>query len=303
MNREAKAAMQLKILSASIVPALFLFAFLLPDLPSSSMLKDSFWAHKVSQKQVYDVVFTGDSRVYRGIDPDVITEKFPDIQAFNYGFSSAGLDSTLIHSAVSLLDSSGLQILVIAWSPNSFLSSSLKNEHLCLWQNKDEKDLFIKKELYPLLSVFNAYAISDLYKSLKDEAYFETFFSYSGFVSSDKIPSDPSAALEAYRNQFGHEIYSDEAVQTFITKLIYYKNQGVRIFVFRAPVSAEMRMLEDEYFSDKASNFEKALKEAGISYTDFGTKGYSSYDGSHLKPASAKQLSMQMRDLIKPEIK
>ncbi len=303
MNREAKAAIQLKIMLASIVPALILFAFLLPDLPSSPMMKDSFWAHKVRGGKVYDIVFTGDSRVYRGIDPDVFTKQFPDIKAFNYGFSSAGLDSILLHNAVSLLDSKGLKILVIAWSPNSFLGSSLKNEHLRLWKNKDKKDLFIKRELYPFLSVFNAYAISDLYKSMKGEGYFERFNPGSGFVASGKIPSDPSSALEAYRNQFENEMYSDVAVQAFIKKLKLYKNEGISLFVFRAPVSYEMRMLEDKYFSEQAMAFENALKDAGISFEDFGTEGYSSYDGSHLTPASANLLSNHVFDLIKSEIK
>ena len=67
---------------------------LLPPLPSSPMMRDSFWAHKVNLVDKFDIVYTGDSRVYRGIDPETV-ESVVGLKGFNYGFSSADLDSLL----------------------------------------------------------------------------------------------------------------------------------------------------------------------------------------------------------------
>lgn len=63
-----------KILSLVITTViLFLFyKIILLKLPSSNILNEAFWSKKVTNKNKYDIVFIGDSRIYRGISPRAI---------------------------------------------------------------------------------------------------------------------------------------------------------------------------------------------------------------------------------------
>jgi hypothetical protein len=107
-----KQAKLLLILMVILVPVLvWIMGQLLPEPPASTILNESFWAHKIDNRGRYDMVITGDSRVYRGIDPGIISQKM-DLSSFNYGFSSAGLDSLLINNAILLLDPNGKKILL-----------------------------------------------------------------------------------------------------------------------------------------------------------------------------------------------
>ena len=136
LNRNIRAKKQ-AISFILMLPVLFVLLYfaLLKLNTSNNMLKESFWAHKVTADSIYDIVAVGDSRVYRGVDPEAIETqcfklKGTKIQALNFGFSSAGLEPYILEKAKALLKYGGKRVMLIGVSPNSFIESSQKNGHL-----------------------------------------------------------------------------------------------------------------------------------------------------------------------------
>ena len=165
-NQIIKARKALIALLISVPLFVFLLGNILPEQPSSPMLNDRFWADKIAGGKQYDIVAVGDSRIYRGINPDIISEKL-GASVFNFGFSSAGLDSILITDAVKLLKPDGLKILLIGVTPSSFTDEALRNEHFQTLKRINSKDLWIRQNLYQYLTFFNPYSLSDLKKSVR----------------------------------------------------------------------------------------------------------------------------------------
>ncbi len=276
---------------------LLVLGVILPDLPSSPMLRDSFWAHKIDPDQRYDIVFTGDSRIYRGIDPAVVDSMLGS-KSFNYGFSSAGLDSFLLGKAVKLLDPAGKRVLVIGISVNSFTQGSLRNSHLKSLLEWNSRDVWIRKHVYPSLTYFDPYAVSDIYKLSRGERYVERYHVSNGYAASYKIPLDSGSAIPAYADQFRHEMYSEEAQKKCIDYISRLVAQDICVVAVRVPVAEEMRMLEDEFAGKSFEQFRKELEKAGAYCPTIGGS-FVSYDGSHLTEVSAREFSRQLAQQIK----
>lgn len=298
MDRNRKATRQLLILPLLAVVCLLLFAVLLPVLPSSPMQKERFWAAKVGAEPAYDYVFCGDSRVYRGIDPHVFLKGKRGLRAFNFGFSSAGLDTAYLNRAAMLLKPEGRKTLLIAVSPNAFLPSSLSNAHFWQWYKKSEADLWVKRHMYLMMHNFDPYAVSDLYKALKHEAYYEQFHPESGFVGSDKIPADSNSALQAYKNQFAREAIDTEAVALFVRQMEQFRASGIDIYVFRMPAGRAMLNAEDELTAGFIGTLLSDLSGRKFKVLKFSNLRVCSYDGSHLDSRSAALVSAFLAGLV-----
>lgn len=277
-------------LVVAVVILLAACAFLAPRLPSSPMLRDSFWAHKIDPGKQYDIVLVGDSRVYRGLDPEVIESRLNgSLSCFNYGFSSAGLDSFLLNHAAALLNPGG--VMVIGLSANSFTEESARNEHLHSLLKWNNKDVWIRKHLYPMLSIFDAYRISDFANMVKKEGYYEDYHLKYGFAASYKVPLDSSSALSAYKRQFSATQYSPVVEKNFLVAVLDLQMRGIKVAAFRMPTSAGMCDLENQWLAGRLDKLEKKLRAMGVIILDPGPGSYRSYDGSHLEKESAERLS------------
>jgi hypothetical protein len=287
------------------LPILFVLVYfaLLKLNTSNNMLKESFWAHKVSADSIYDFVAVGDSRVYRGIDPDEIEAQYlklngSKIKAFNFGFSSAGLEPYILEKAKDLLKHGGKRVMLIGVSPNSFIESSQKNGHLKKIESQDSKDLWIKKNIYPELSVFRRYAISDFVKYKHREFYLEKFNLHSGFVGSSKLPYDSTAAINQYSRQLKANKIDTFGARVFLEMLQKLKSEGVRIVAIRIPSTIRMRNLEDQLTADFCNELFTKIEAQGIECIHVHDSNIHSYDASHLDEKSAKLLSAKIANLI-----
>ncbi len=277
-----------------VLPVLLIATiFILPPLPSSPMKRDSFWAHKVNSVDCFDIVYTGDSRVYRGIDPAVV-EELTGFKGFNFAFSSADVDSLLLNQAASRLSAKGRRILVIGISVNSFLSRSPKesNAHLKSLMQIPDKDLWFRTHWYPQLSMFDARAVSDLYKYLKHERYDEQYHLTSGFAASDKTPSDTNEALPLYKNEFSQYTFSESKLIAFNRCINELKTQGIQIVLVRMPVTHAMQVLEDSE-GELLKQYQYDA-EYGDQHVFDGWGTYTTFDGSHLNSESAKRFSKDL---------
>ena len=96
--------------------------------PALRPLSTQFWIHKVHTSERFDMIFVGDSRIYRGIAPSEIQKKMPALSVFNFGFSSGGLNATLLDAAERKLLGSGRKIIILGVSPNALTATSALNE-------------------------------------------------------------------------------------------------------------------------------------------------------------------------------
>jgi hypothetical protein len=293
----------LAFLFATPILLVLLYLALLKLKTSNNMLKESFWAHKVTADSIYDVVAVGDSRVYRGIDPEEIEAAYfkmlgANVRAINFGFSSAGLDPYILMKAKSLLKTNGKRILIIGLSPNSFIESSQENGHLKKIESQGAKDLWIKTNVYPELYFFRRYAISDFVKYKRKEFYLEKFNLNSGFVGSSKLPYDSMAAINQYSRQLKANKIDTFAVRVFLETLQKLKTEGIRIVAIRIPTTERMRILEDKLTSNFCQDLFSKIEAEGIECIKVHDSRIHSYDASHLDENSAKLLSRRITELI-----
>jgi hypothetical protein len=242
----------------------------------------------------------GDSRIYRGINPQIIEHQFKSkVRCFNFGFSSAGLDTVLLNEASKKLKNSGMKTLLIGVSVNSFYPHALKNQHFKEWQHKPKKELWIKRHLYPQLSQLSPYVLSDLYHLGSNNQYYEFFKPQSGFVYSCKFPIDTNVAIQPYRQYFERTQCSDLAVNLFMNKLAQMKLQGYNIFLLRVPASYTMWKMEDEFTVDLINSIRLQAKQLGILWIQT-TPSIRTYDGSHLIDKTTNQFSQYVaKELIR----
>jgi hypothetical protein len=284
-----------KVLKAFLilVPIVFLLIYaLLPKLPSSPLMRDAFWANKVNKVDQYDIVYIGDSRVYRGIDPAVV-ESISQLKGFNLGFSSADVDGLLISLAKSKLKPNGPKIILIGVSVNGLLDRPSKhsNEHLKSIIQWSEKDKWIKQHLYPHITMFDQRAVSDLYKYLKGEQYYESYNINNGFAKSNKVPVDSNEALPLYKEEFKIPL-SIRKLNDLNHQIQALSQEGYRVILIRMPISLEMYQLEEQK-TNQLSLFLDSCRSNSIEViTPRGQ--FRTYDGSHLQAESAEELSKQI---------
>ncbi|MCC6817747.1 MAG: hypothetical protein IT245_02505 [Bacteroidia bacterium] len=275
-----------------------LLGFLLPRLPSSPMLREAFWAVKVNDTKLYDIVFVGDSRIYRGVDTKFLSQM--NMSAFNFGFSSASPDSLLITHALKKLNPKGLKIIVIGVSANSFMTSSINNTHFKSVQAWSNKDKWIKTNIYPKLNFFDHHALSDIYKFYKGEAYYENYDLMTGYAASDRYPFDSSSALSPYKQQFENESYSYSAETAFKSKVLQLKSLGYEPILVRMPCAQSMINLEDSATNNSVKKLLTSISNQGVLVMPtFNSSDFLSYDGSHLSSQSARHFTELFMQYLK----
>lgn len=276
---------------------LILFKLILPRLSSSPMMRDAFWANKVLAEPIYDVVLIGDSRVYRGIDPDMI-QKQSGLECFNYGFSGAGLSGEFIDSAILKLKINGRKVCVIGVTANSFMNVSLKNEHLHSVLNWSKSDLLIRANLYSKLNFFDPIHLSDVFNAMRKQAYIEDYHIWNGFAASDKIPFDEFAAIDNYKKLFEQEKLKKEELDSFKTKIKDLNNQGYNVVILRVPFGKALVELEDQMSNGYVVKLLNDLEQEGYNVFKPSNYNWKSYDGSHLSSESAKHLSIELGNYL-----
>lgn len=276
-----------------------IYKIILPKLPSSNMLNEAFWSKKVTNKNKYDIVFIGDSRIYRGISPREIELELKGLKIYNFGFSSAGIDSLILDKGINLLNEDGKKQVYLGISVNSFLKESLMNEHLKSWIKKDEKDLWIKSNIYEKLSLFDSYKISDFFKIIQKDLYYEKFDLEKGFVFSNRTKVGDKLAIEAYENHFKKEFFDTTQVNLVMKEIVKFQQKGIGFKAIVMPISKGLSDAEDKYFGKEKLWLYSKFKSFGVEIIEFNYQEYQTFDGSHLKGESAIILSENLAKSIK----
>lgn len=289
------------------VVVLFLGAQL-PPLPTSLMIANAFWSNKVAPEQVFDLVFIGDSRIYRGIDPTTVEQKlqpFAPIKAFNFGFSSAGLAPKFMEEGAALLDTqSAHPILVLGINASVLADENLTNKHY--WQEKNRSlwDKWQRKYLHPHLSAFDPTSPVVIKHHLEGDkqGYYQEHHP-NGWIASDKIPRNEWQNYGHTQTAYPTATFSVSARKQLVQKVAEWEQKGIQVFAFRPPALAAIEAIEtqQEYYPEKAIIAQ--LEAVGATWIEIKDRTqYITYDGSHLEQGSAKRLSAFLGEKIKESL-
>ncbi|WP_297692921.1 hypothetical protein [uncultured Eudoraea sp.] len=256
-------------------------------------------------KKKYDVIVTGDSRVYRGVAPASLSEELGGLEVLNFGFSSAGYNATMYH-AINDKMSSGLsqKMVILGITPYSLTKKAQENSHYSQEKLRDQKDVFLRRYINPLLHFFDPIKPTDiLYNTDSIPGYHEKF-QKDGWVASYKTPSDPSAALEPYVKNFHNNLVKEKVLFELGDQVKKWTDQGVVVFAFRVPSSREMEKLENEISGFDTKQVIQVIENSGGMWLKLDNiYDYNSYDGSHLDEISAISFSKYLGSFIRGELK
>ena len=286
------------ILISTTISLIFLFKLLLPGQTNNKEMVSSFWSNKTHSTNDFDIIACGDSRIYRGISSDILSDVTLDLSFINLGYSSAGFSNEYLDFVVSKFNpESKNKILIVGISPHSLTKEAKKNEALKSYLELNNFEVFRYKYLSSFLKQFAPYKPLNLIKQKKNN-YLQTY-NKDGWVASDNIKPDSTRALKNYKKIFNEYKVSHNDMLLTINKLKQLVLSGINVFAFRVPTTEQMEILEDS-ISGYDENFVKnSLIQHSITYLDFQNSDFSSYDGSHLNEKSARKLSEQIGIKIK----
>ncbi|NQU53588.1 MAG: hypothetical protein HQ522_13725, partial [Bacteroidetes bacterium] len=118
-------------ISITIILALLLATALSFVMPKNKekYLGDMFWTKKTFAPSKYNVILMGDSRVYRGLSPEVMEEKLSGLKVLNFGFSNGGLNNGMFKAAEEkLIKSEQPKVIILGISPNTITGYTKNNQ-------------------------------------------------------------------------------------------------------------------------------------------------------------------------------
>ncbi|AXT61837.1 hypothetical protein D1816_16230 [Aquimarina sp. AD10] len=269
---------------------IFVVGKLRPEPISSQVQKEKFWSDKVHSTNKYDLIFEGDSRIYRGIDPKSVSKELKGLRVLNFGFSSGGHNELIFKEVENRLRND--KIIVLGLTPYSLTPKAQANKHYLQEKNRSQKDVFNRRFINPLFSFFDPIKPTDvIYYNDTIPGYYERF-KKNGWVESRKIPFNPKAALPGYVKDFESNIVSEDVLKNLFEQIEKWIQKDIKVFALRMPTTEEMEKLENELSGFKENEIRKSIEEIGAKWIEVDNRyDYVSYDGSHLDRESARIFS------------
>lgn len=302
----------------ALVIGLFLLAFLalvfflLPPSPDYKLEleRNNFWSSKVHGSEKYDIVIVGDSRVYRGVSPEVMERIITRARIFNFGFSSAQLETTLLDAAVRRLDPSGRRIIVLGITANSLTGQ--ENLHYLGILRRSRDSVLADTKFFQIRLALRNFDINDIAtifpwsdsKNHISTNYIETYHPESGWVASSyRIETGFAKTLKSYRDNMVQHPVSADSISNLIKWIVNKRAEGYLVVVTSVPSSTEMEDLEALWPGYSKKDLVSKFEMCGIPYIDnYNNADYHSYDGSHLEEHGAERFSYDLATRLMPII-
>ena len=275
-----------------------------PEPISSVIKKEKFWADKVHGSAVYELVFAGDSRVYRGVNPEAVSRELNGKTVLNFGFSSAGFSEHLFGEIEKRLDKNADKpVIVLGITPYSLTPRAQENQHLLQEKQRPGNEVFERRYIRPWLHYFDPIKPEELINYQPDAPGYYEEFRDDGWVASRKIPSDPEAALTPYVKNFTGNRVSETVMKKLFQQVREWTKEGIAVFALRMPSTLKMEKLEDSISGFSEGIVIDGINRSGGIWIPAGDRyDYRSYDGSHLQRESASDFSSELGAAIKQEL-
>ena len=264
---------------------------------------ERFWIQKTFAPAAYDVVVMGDSRVYRGVNPEIMDSVLKPMRTLNFAYSNGGLNPEMFKAAEEKLkEDDNPKIIVLGISPNTVTGYSQANE-----QYRQEKTLSreARLEAIYLNSLKDWFApvslqkIRKILKNNKSESYYRNHYFMNGYVASEKFPVDTMEAIPSYRKDFSNYKVEAKYLDELYAQVKNWNDRGITVLGFRPPVPQPMRQLEAIQGLYNEDQIKSDFEKAGGHWVPLDPNKYKTYDGSHVTIESAQKLSAKLASEIK----
>jgi len=287
------------------LPIAAVIVIILKMLLPAPILNDSFrdycWIRKTHSTQKYNILAVGDSRVYRGVNPEFLIDEKSKMNAVNLGYSSAGYSKEYLSFVSSRLKEEGERVVLCGITPYSFTPEALKNEHYKSFLSKNKKEVYKILFLSGYLKNFPRHSPAEIvryFAGIPTTHMYSSDFKENGWVKSFKIPVDSTAGLISYRKSFINNTCNDNAVADYFEWVKKMSENNITIVGFRPPTTLAMSQLEDSLSDFEYGSFISEFENNGGVWLTFSLKEYESYDGSHLHYESANKFTKNLAQKI-----
>jgi hypothetical protein len=251
-------------------------------------LSDGFFVRKYENDRRYDVVFVGDSRVIRGIDPKQVESASPSIRAYNFGFSGLGIDLEVLEHAKNLINkNSPVRTIAIAVSrPSLSAANATENGYLAV----EEMTRIERANL-------SAFGRIEGFFRMRPTHVVPIKTDPSGFVfTKANKPSEAVTKRDAKGAEDKANWVSDAQIAKLADWIRKTRQEGYNVAVFRVPTSRQMYEVESGKLALDVPSIRRAVEAVGARWLD--TPPYRedllSYDGSHLAGKSAEEFTREL---------
>lgn len=279
-------------------------SFVLPK-NGEKYLGDMFWVRKTFAQANKNVVLMGDSRVYRGLSPEIIKKELPALNIFNFGYSNGGLNPTMFEAAENKLKLDHKTKVIVLGVTANCLSDYTKNNQQYLQElNRPREEVMERLYLNPVSYWFSATSPENLRSHFQNrntpkESWYISKYKMTGYVESDKFPVDTLEALPSYQKDFSKFQVDQKHLTELFTQIENWSNQGILVLAYRPPISKPMLDLENEMALYNEKQISEGISKAGGHWIKLENSQYKTYDGSHVDRISAEKLSLKIAHEIK----
>jgi len=285
-------------IAATLVTAL---CFILPK-DAEKYLSELFWTRKTFAPAKYNVVIMGDSRVYRGLSPEIMESHLPGLKVLNFAYSNGGLNQTMFVAAEKkLAQNANPKIILLGISANAISGYSAQNQQYVQELNRPREEIFERIYFNPLRYWFSATSPEKLknhYSETKETAFYRNKYFMNGYVESEKFPADTMEAIPSYTKDFANYKVTPKNLSDLFKQVKKWTDSGIIVAGFIPPVSQPMQMLEDTLGRFDETVIKTGFEMASGHWIELNPAKYKTYDGSHLNIESARKLSNEIAEEV-----
>lgn len=284
-------------ISITIILALLLATMLSFVMPKNKekYLGKIFWTKKTFAPSKFNVVLMGDSRVYRGLSPEVMKKELPGMKILNFGFSDGSLNEIMCRATEKkLARDEQLKVIVLGISPNTITGYTQSNKQYLQELTRPKEEIFESLYLNPLLYWFSSTTPQKLIKktnSKKPTSYYNSKYNMNGYVESEKFPVDTIEAISLYIKDFTNYKVEEKYMKQLFIQVNKWAKKGIIVIGYRPPVSQPMVELENTLGRYNKKAIQHGIENAGGHWLELNSANFQTYDGSHLDKQSAIKLS------------
>ncbi len=290
-------------IAATLVTAL---SFVLPK-DAEKYLGELFWTRKTFAPAKYNVVIMGDSRVYRGLSPEIMESHLPGLKVLNFAFSNGGLNQTMFVAAEKkLAQNDKPKVIVMGISANAISGYSAVNQQYVQELNRPREEIFERIYFNPLRYWFSATSPEKLknhFSETKETAFYRNKYFMNGYVESEKFSADTMEAIPSYTKDFTNYKVTPENLSDLFKQVKKWTDSGIIVAGFVPPVSQPMQMLEDTLGLFDETAIKTGFEKSDGHWINLEPTRYKTYDGSHLTIESAQELSNEIGEMVEKLVK
>ena len=299
------------------IPYLFLLAALLSvpfyllrdEMDTETIKKNRYWTLKTRNTKTYDIVFGGDSRVFRGISPAHFATEMEGRSVHNFAYWANGYGRDYLEGIEGKIDTtSPLQMIILGVTPHSLTEKTARSPHYHYEISRARKSVVQTVYLSWLEEYFAPYGIIELSEKLggkSKEHNKRIVYHDNGWVETWWVQPDTMNAAKSYRTLFEGDPVSEEVIGGLMEFVEKWSSSGIHVVGFRPPATFTIRQYEEELGGFLESTLKERFRNAGGIWIDVNPEEYQTFDGSHLDHHSAMQISADLartiRELI-PEL-